>query len=153
MKRNPITQKDEAVGIQESCVSCYNKNHVTEHRDRAFERFAKQERYRIFNRVGKETNLSDMKRLGLQMYNRWALEERHILREEGFHGEDLRAGSVQMLGAEGYWQVICEMRKNPLLRGPDGKAFDQPNMWCRQFVDQISKLNKELGATQMLTHQ
>ena len=145
MRKNVHTGKEEAFGIQESCVNCYNRNHATQHGDRAFERLAKAERYRIFNRVSKETNLADMKRLGVQMYQRWALDERKRLQKEGFHGEDARSGPVQMLGAEGYWQVISEMRKNPLLRGPDGAAFDQGNIWCRQFVDQISKLNAELG--------
>ena len=49
------------------------------------------------------------------------------------------------MGEEGYWTVITEMKKNPLLRGPDGKAFDQSNGWCRKFVDEIARLSNELG--------
>ena len=37
------------------------------------------------------------------------------------------------------------MKKNPELRGPDGKAFDESNRWCRKFVDEISRLKRELG--------
>ena len=50
-----------------------------------------------------------------------------------------------MIGPEGYWEIMSAMRKNPELRGPDGKAFDKSNIWCRKFTDELTRLNRELG--------
>ena len=81
MRKNAWTGKEEACGVQESCVNCYNRNHSTKHSENAFQKLAKAERHRIFKRVGKETSLEDMKRLGGQMYSRWALDERKRIAE------------------------------------------------------------------------
>ena len=40
MQKNYYTGNEEAVGIQESCVNCYNRKHGTAHKDKAFERMA-----------------------------------------------------------------------------------------------------------------
>ena len=94
MQKNQWTQKEEAVGIEESCVNCYNRKHGTEYKEKAFERLAKETRFKIFNRVGKEVNLDEMKRIGKLQYNKFMLQERQDRREEGFEGEDIRTGPV-----------------------------------------------------------
>ena len=82
------------MGIEESCVNCYNRKHGTEYKDTAFEHLAKETRFKIFNRVGKEINLDEMKRIGKLQYNKFMLQERQDRREEGFEGEDIRTGPV-----------------------------------------------------------
>ena len=48
-----------------------------------------------------------------------------------------------MIGEEGYWTTVCEMKRDPELKGPDGCKF--ANDWSRKFVAEIGRLNRELG--------
>ena len=70
MRKNQWTGQEEAVGIEESCVNCYNRNHGTEYRDKQFEKLAKEIRFKIFNRVNKEIDINEMKRIGRSQYNK-----------------------------------------------------------------------------------
>ena len=51
-------------------VNCYNRNHGTKFTDKQFEKMAKEIRFKIFNRVNKEIDINEMKRIGRSQYNK-----------------------------------------------------------------------------------
>ena len=106
---------------------------------------AREVRYRTFNRVDKAKSLRDMKRLGLAQYNKFAAAERKSKQKEGYTGAAIRDGPIQRLGAEGYWLIISEMKRDPQLKGPDGIDFVAGNSWAQTFVKHIAELNESIG--------
>ena len=88
---------------------------------------AAEARYRLFNRLGKTQDLAAMKRTVENEYRKFCQAERRSLKAQGFSAKEHRNGPGQRLGAEGYWTIISEMKKDPQLKGPDGKDFVEGN--------------------------
>ena len=77
---------------------------------------ARDARYRTYNRLGKTQNHQDMRRVAQQQYHKFALAERQSLAKQGYSREEQRDGPIQRLGAEGYWTIISEMKRDPQLK-------------------------------------
>ena len=116
-----------------------------EHSEKEFSRLAKEVRFRRFNRVDRPKGIEDMKDEAMAKYRQFANKERNEMKQAGFKGNAIREGPIQMLGAERYWLIISELRRDPLLRGPDGENFTETNTWAQWFVKHIEGLNETIG--------
>ena len=106
---------------------CFNEEHETDYKKPVFQKMAAEARYRLFNRLGKTQDLSAMKQTVENEYRKFCQAERRSLKAQGSSAEEQRHGPVQKLGPEGYWTIISEMKKDPQLKGPDGKDFVKGN--------------------------
>ena len=85
----------------------------------------------------------------LQYYD-LCIEERAQCKAEGFKDQDLKNGPISSIGADGFWLIVSEMRRDPWLRGPDGVGLEAGNKAAMTILETMQKINDNIGEQKML---
>ena len=85
----------------------------------------------------------------LEAYRKQVVNERKKRRQEGYKGKEVHEGPISRMGPEAYWTIVCEMARDPILKGLNGAEMDEPNTWANWFVKHIEDLNQSIGEAKM----
>ena len=139
----------KAIGIEDKCDKCYNLKERTDYSMEDYAELAKQVRHRAWFKTDRPMSLQEMKKEMSTTYRQFCKDEEKAMHAAGYKGKHTRSGPIHSLGQEGFYLVVQELARDPLLKGPDGVEFSATNRWEQWFNAKIKELHDAIGEAKL----